>query len=130
MFILQALISFCAGIVFPLLWSMYADTADYTQWKTGRRATGLVFSASSMSQKLGWTLGGALTLWLLAIYGFKANMDQESDTIGGIINLMSFIPAFAALLSGFFMIFYKLSDSKMERIIADLKKKRLEDSLE
>ncbi len=129
-FTLQALISFCAGIVFPLLWSMYADTADYTQWKTGRRATGLVFSASSMSQKLGWTLGGAITLWLLALYGFEANMQQTPETIGGIISLVSIIPGIAALLSGFFMIFYKLSDKKMEIIIADLKLKRLEDNLD
>ncbi|HQN94126.1 MAG TPA: MFS transporter, partial [Prolixibacteraceae bacterium] len=53
-YVLQSVTSFCAGVIFPLLWSMYADTADYSEWKTGRRATGLVFSASSMSQKLGW----------------------------------------------------------------------------
>ena len=39
----QVLISFCAGIVSPLMWSMYADIADYSEWKTGRRATGLIF---------------------------------------------------------------------------------------
>ena len=48
--IMQVLISFCAGIVSPLMWSMYADIADYSEWKTGRRATGLIFSSSSMSQ--------------------------------------------------------------------------------
>jgi glycoside/pentoside/hexuronide:cation symporter, GPH family len=69
-YVLQALTSFCAGIIFPLLWSMYADTADYSEWKTGRRATGLVFSASSMSQKLGWTVVGSITLWLLGFFGF------------------------------------------------------------
>ena len=55
----QVLISICAGSIFPLIWSMYADSADYSEWKLGRRATGLIFSASSMSQKLGWTLGVA-----------------------------------------------------------------------
>ena len=54
-FTFQFLISICAGCIFPLLWSMYADIADYSEWKTGRRATGLIFSSSSMSQKLGWT---------------------------------------------------------------------------
>ena len=48
-FIFQALISVCAGSVFPLLWSMYADCADYSELKTGNRATGLIFSSSSMS---------------------------------------------------------------------------------
>ena len=41
---LQVLISICAGIISPLLWSMYADISDYSEWKTGRRATGLIFS--------------------------------------------------------------------------------------
>lgn len=129
-YLLQALISFCAGIIFPLLWSMYADIADYSQWKTGRRATGLIFSASSMSQKLGWTLGGSLTLWLLAFYGFEANVDQTPDTIGGIISLMSFIPAGAALLSGLFMILYNLTDEKMEEVIAELEIRRNNDENE
>ena len=78
-YVLQSVTSFCAGIIFPLLWSMYADTADYSEWKTGRRATGLVFSASSMSQKLGWTLGGSITLWLLGFYGFQANVEQTQN---------------------------------------------------
>jgi GPH family glycoside/pentoside/hexuronide:cation symporter len=123
-YILQALISFCAGIIFPLMWSMYADAADYSQYRTGRRATGLVFSASSMSQKLGWTLGGSVTLWLLAFFGFEANVDQSPDTIEGIKYMMSFIPGVAALISGAIMIFYKLSDNKMEEIIAELEKRR------
>jgi glycoside/pentoside/hexuronide:cation symporter, GPH family len=45
-----------------LLWAMYADTADYAEWKKGRRATGLIFSASTMSQKFGWAFGAFLAL--------------------------------------------------------------------
>ncbi len=119
-FALQAIISFCAGIIFPLLWSMYADAADYSQWKTGRRATGLVFSASSMSQKLGWTFGGSITLWLLSIYGFQANVEQTSEAIEGIKYMMSFVPGVAALVSGLVMVFYGLSDAKMNEINKEL----------
>jgi GPH family glycoside/pentoside/hexuronide:cation symporter len=103
---------------------MYADAADYSQYKTGRRATGLVFSASSMSQKLGWTLGGSITMWLLALFGFQANVNQTPETIEGIKYMMSFIPGIAALISGAVMIFYKLSDSKMDEIIAELERRR------
>ncbi|MRT92050.1 MFS transporter [Ancylomarina sp. 16SWW S1-10-2] len=123
-YLLQALISFCAGIIFPLLWSMYADAADYSEWKSGRRATGLVFSASSMSQKLGWTIGGSITLWLLALYGFEANADQSPETIKGIKYMMSFVPGVAALISGLVIMFYRLSDKKMLGIIADLEERR------
>lgn len=123
-FALQALISFCAGIIFPLLWSMYADTADYSEWKTGRRATGLVFSASSMSQKLGWTIGGAITMWLLAIFGFESNVSQSPETIKGIKYMMSYVPAISALISGMFMFFYKLDDTKIKNIMLELNQRR------
>ncbi len=123
-YILQALVSFCAGIIFPLLWSMYADTADYSEWKTGRRATGLVFSASSMTQKLGWTLGGSITLWLLAFYGFKANVEQAPETINGIKVMLSIIPGIAALISGLFMYAYQLSDKHVKQICEELEVRR------
>ncbi len=127
---LQAIISFCAGIIFPLLWSMYADATDYSEWKTGRRATGLVFSASSMSQKLGWTIGGSITLWLLAFYGFKANVEQSPETIRGIKYMMSFVPAIGALISGLAMFFYKLDEKTMEGIMSDLNTRRSSDTKE
>ncbi len=123
-YVLQAMTSFCAGIIFPLLWSMYADTADYSEWKTGRRATGLVFSASSMSQKLGWTLGGSLTLWLLGIFGFQANVEQSPETITGIKYMLSIIPAIGALVSGIFMYFYKLDEKTLKIIEIELEQRR------
>jgi glycoside/pentoside/hexuronide:cation symporter, GPH family len=123
-YLLQAIISFCAGIIFPLLWSMYADTADYSEWKTGRRATGLIFSASSMSQKLGWTLGGSLTLWMLGFYGFVANVDQPAETIQGLKYMLSIFPAIAALLSGVFIYFYKLTDKRVLEIEKELESRR------
>ena len=126
MFSFQFLISVCAGSIFPLLWSMYADIADYSEWKTGRRATGLIFSSSSMSQKLGWTLGGALTGWLLAFYGFQANVDQSAEAQTGIKMMLSFLPAIGALLSAIFIFFYQLSDSYMAKISQELTDRRAE----
>ena len=123
-FVFQFLISICAGIIFPLLWSMYADIADYSEWKTGRRATGLVFSSSSMSQKMGWTLGGALTGWILAFYGFEANMEQTEAAKTGIRMMMSILPAIGAFLSAAILIFYKLDDTFMQKINQELTKRR------
>ncbi|GEM65122.1 MFS transporter [Sphingobacterium faecium NBRC 15299] len=123
-FILQCLISICAGAIFPLLWSMYGDIADYSEWKTGRRATGLIFSSSSMSQKLGWTMGGALTGWILAIYGFEANAIQTDSAKNGIRLMMSIIPAIGALISVIFIYFYSLTDAKMYAISEELEKRR------
>jgi GPH family glycoside/pentoside/hexuronide:cation symporter len=122
--VLQVLISICAGSIFPLLWSMYADIADYSEWKTGRRATGLIFSSSSMSQKFGWALGGALAGWLLGFYGFKANVEQTEIAQHGIRLMVSFLPAIGTILSVIFISMYPLSETKLAKITGELEKKR------
>jgi len=118
--LLQFGISMCAGSIFPLLWSMYADIADFSEWKTGRRATGLIFSSSSMSQKIGWTIGGALTGWLLAFYGFEANVAQTTETQNGIRLMMSVLPAIGAMFSLLFISFYPLTKAKLTEITNNL----------
>lgn len=123
-FIFQFLISICAGIIFPLLWSMYADIADYSEWKNGRRATGLIFSSSSMSQKFGWTIGGALTGWLLGAFGFKANEVQADAAQNGILLMLSFLPAIGSVLSVIFIAMYPLSEERIATISAELEQRR------
>ena len=123
-FVFQILISICAGSIFPLLWSMYADCADYSELRTGNRATGLIFSSSSMSQKFGWAFGSAITGGMLAQFGFKANAVQSAETIQGIKMFLSILPAVGALLSLVFIYFYPLSESKMKKITAELQEKR------
>lgn len=123
--LLQSLISMCAGSIFPLLWSMYADITDYSEWKTGRRATGLIFSSSSMSQKFGWTLGGALTGWLLGYYGFQANAIQSADVQTGIKLMLSIFPAIGTILSVVFISLYPLNENTMGKISKDLNEKRI-----
>lgn len=122
--IMQVLISFCAGIVSPLMWSMYADIADYSEWKTGRRATGLIFSSSSMSQKLGWTIGGSMTGWLLFYFGFEANVPQTESSLQGIMLMMSLLPACATFISMLFILKYPLTEKKMNEIVKSLMQKR------
>jgi GPH family glycoside/pentoside/hexuronide:cation symporter len=103
---------------------MYADAADYSEWKTGRRATGLVFSASSMSQKFGWTLGGALAGWLLGYYGFHANAVQSGATQTGIRMMVSVYPAIGALASALFMLVYPLKENVLNTIDNELAARR------
>ena len=128
-FIFQILISICAGSVFPLLWSMYADCTDYTELKTGNRATGLIFSSSSMSQKFGWAIGSALTGWLLAYFGFRANEVQNAEAIQGIKMFMSFLPAVGTVLSVLFISIYPLSEKKMVEISHTLNARREQEAL-
>ncbi|MER2490553.1 MFS transporter [Catenovulum sediminis] len=123
---LQVVISACAGIIFPLLWSMYADIADYSEYTTGRRTTGLIFSSSSFAQKMGWTLGGALTGWTLAYFGYVANVEQTDVAKEGLRYMVSFLPAIGAMISALFMIFYRLTDDYMQQVNQELYARRAE----
>lgn len=116
MMALQVVISMCAGSIFPLLWSMYADIADFSELRTGRRATGLIFSSSSMSQKFGWTLGGSLAGWLLGYFGFEANAVQGEAVQHGIRAMMSLLPAAGTVLSVLFIAFYPLGEKRIGEI--------------
>jgi GPH family glycoside/pentoside/hexuronide:cation symporter len=124
MFSLNILVGISAGIIMPLIWAMYADIADFSEWKTGRRATGLIFSSSSMSQKMGGALGGAITLWILAAYGFQANLDQTAESLNGIKMTLSIYPAVGAFVSALFILGYQLGDQFMDGVTADLEQKR------
>ncbi len=125
MFVLQVLISFVFGPTAPLVFAMYTDAADYSEWKTGRRATGLVMSASTMAQKFGWTIGGALAGWLLAAFGFKANVEQAEGALTGIQLMMSLIPAAGSVLAAIFMLFYKLDEKFLGEVEEELKLRRV-----
>lgn len=120
---LNILLGISSGIVLPLGWSMYADIADYSEWKTGRRATGLVFSSGSMSQKFGWTIGGALSGWMLSAFGFEPNVEQTDTAILGIRLMISVIAGCGALMAFLFIRMYQLDESMMSRVKSELETK-------
>jgi GPH family glycoside/pentoside/hexuronide:cation symporter len=120
MYILQIAIGFTLGPKSPLVFSMYADTADFSEWKHGRRATAMVFSAAAFAQKLGGAIAGAMIGWLLASMGYIANQVQSHDSQTGIVLLMTIIPAGFAALSVFVVRFYSLSDDAVIDIQKDL----------
>jgi glycoside/pentoside/hexuronide:cation symporter, GPH family len=123
-FLLNILVSFFFGAVSVLQWAMYTDTADYGEWKMGRRATGLIMAASLFALKLGLTLGGAIVGWVLAYYGFVANQPQSPDALKGIVLLMSIYPAVIGVIGGLVMIFYPLTNKMMVNIEEDLTARR------
>jgi glycoside/pentoside/hexuronide:cation symporter, GPH family len=120
----HALISLLTAPTAPLVWAMYADTADYSEWKWGRRATGLIFSAASFAQKFGWAIGGGGAGWLLAYFGYVPNIAQTPRTITGILLMTSFIPALGAAVAIVALWFYNLDDRTVEIMGEDLKARR------
>lgn len=78
------------GIYSPLLWSMYADVADYATEKNGTSSTGLIFSSGTMAQKFGSAISGALVALLLGAAGLLSSQDPVTgETVVTITNLES-----------------------------------------
>jgi len=77
----------------PLIWAMFADVADYAEWTTGRRITGIVFATILFALKAGLSLGGAIAGWLLSGYGYVANAQQTAHALLGIRLSASVYPA-------------------------------------
>jgi GPH family glycoside/pentoside/hexuronide:cation symporter len=120
MFLFQALCNFAVGPAMAMMWSMYADTADYSEWKTGRRATGLIYSSANFSQKFGWSIGGAIAGYLLAYFGFVANAPVTPETEKGVRILFSFMPAIWSIMAVIALFFYKLDEKKVIEINNEL----------
>lgn len=108
----------------PLLWTMIADAADYGEWKSGRRATGLYFSAAVFAQKAGWGIGAAIAGWILSISNFMPNVEQTSEAITGIKLLVSVIPGILYMSCAIFMIFYNIDKKTTDLMKKDLEAKR------
>ena len=111
---LVILTSIGVGFYSPLLWSMYADVADYATEKNGTSSTGLIFSSGTMAQKFGSAISGSLVAILLGIAGFISGSDPATgETIITITDqeavkemiwlLFSIIPAFIVLIMMFLL---------------------------
>jgi GPH family glycoside/pentoside/hexuronide:cation symporter len=127
-FSMNILIGLVLGPKSPLAFSMYADTADYTEWKTGRRATAMTFAAANFSQKLGGALASFVIGAVLTALGYVANVAQTDASQFGIILVISVIPGIIALLAAFVMRFYTLDNKMLEKVHTQLNERKLKES--
>jgi GPH family glycoside/pentoside/hexuronide:cation symporter len=112
----------------PLLWTMLGDTADYSEWKTKRRATGLTFSAATFAQKAGWGIGGALAGWLLAAFKFEANVEQTETAITGIKLMISVFPGILYMSCAILLYFYNIDHKTSAIMQEELEARRIEEN--
>jgi GPH family glycoside/pentoside/hexuronide:cation symporter len=124
MYGLQIAIGLCLGPKSPLTFSMYADCADYNEYKTGRRATAMTFAAATFSQKLGGALASFVIASVLAGLGYVANQAQSGASQTGIVLLVSVVPGALALLAAVIMCFYNLTDARLADIQAALAERK------
>jgi len=120
------IISEFASAMFPtLFFVMLGDSADFSEWKNGRRATGLIYSAGSFATKFGGGIAGAIIGLILGAYNYNGqDISTIQEAFPGMIMLMSWVPSVVTIIAAGIMLFYPLTSKKMSKITADLEKRR------
>lgn len=119
---LQVVFSIAMGVISPLIWSMYADVANYSELVNKTASTGLIFSSASMAQKFGSAFGGAAVMWILAAFNYDTapGAIQTEAALNGIWYMMSLLPAAFAALAIVIMAFYPLTTKRINEIESQL----------
>jgi len=122
----QVLHGFFYGISTPILWTMIADVADFSEWKNNRRATAIIFSAMMVGLKAGLSVGSSLVSWILGKYNYVATSTtgQSGRAITGTKMLISIYPAIPFLFAVALLFFYEIDRKKEVQIESDLKQRR------
>lgn len=116
---------FGAAIFPTLFFAMLGDAADYSEFKNGRRATGLIYSAGSFSTKFGGGIAGAIIGMVLAAFHYNGQDTMAiQGAIPGIVMLMSWIPTIIAFIAAAIMALYPLNQKKMDEITIELNNRR------
>jgi len=116
------IISEFGAAIFPtLFFVMLGDAADYSEYKNGRRATGLVYSAGSFATKFGGGIAGAIIGLVLTAFHYNGQNELSiQGAVPGILMLMSWIPTVIAFIAALVMFFYPLNQKKMDEITHEL----------
>jgi Na+/melibiose symporter-like transporter len=112
------------GPTIPLLWVMIADVADYSEWKTSRRATGFMYAGILFALKAGLSLGGALSAWVIDAYGYVPNVAQTERALLGIRLGASVYPAIALAIVIVCLAIYPIGKKLNLRIQDELTERR------
>jgi Na+/melibiose symporter-like transporter len=123
-YVLEYVRALCYAPTIPLLWAMFADVVDYSEWKTGRRATGVVYSAIVFALKAGLSLGGAVAGWLLSGYGYQPNVEQTAHALQGIRLTVSVYSSIFFVICAACLISYKIRKQLNIQIQDELKERR------
>ncbi|MBM7654953.1 GPH family glycoside/pentoside/hexuronide:cation symporter [Neobacillus cucumis] len=106
----------CGGFV----WALIPETIDFGEYKTGKRASGVVYALVNFFFKFGMAIGGIVPGILLSNFGYIANHAQTPAALHGILLTLSVIPAVFVAIELFAIYFYNLDEKEHKRVLAEL----------
>jgi GPH family glycoside/pentoside/hexuronide:cation symporter len=113
LFFVQIGLQLSIGPTIPILWAMMASVADFSELRTGRRATAMTFAATMFAFKIGQSVGLWTTGKLLDHFGYVPNVAQSPETLHAIVLMFGMIPAIIYVLGLVVLMFYGI-DRRLE----------------
>ena len=84
MIAITAFVAIAYAPTIPLTWAIFADVADYSEWKVGHRFTGMVFATIGFALKSGLALGSASFLWIMVgLFHYDTKLPDAPEAIHG-----------------------------------------------
>jgi Na+/melibiose symporter-like transporter len=109
----------------PLIWAIYADVADYSEWQTGRRFTGIVFATIGFSLKAGLAVGSASFLWIMALlYGYETKAPAAAKAIAGYRACSGIVVGLLFAACTVLLICYQLGRDRTVKMAGELEERR------
>jgi glycoside/pentoside/hexuronide:cation symporter, GPH family len=122
---LQVLLQLVFGPTIPILWSMMADVADFSEWTSRRRSTGLAFASIIFGLKLGLGVGAWFNGQLLERLQYSATAAVSTSSLLAIRLMISVLPAAVLMIAVTVLAGYRLDDVLMKQIEDDLHARRV-----
>ena len=122
---LTILIAICYAPTIPLIWAIYADVADYSEWKTGRRFTGIVFATIGFALKSGLALGSSSFLWIMAgFFHYNTKLPDAPDAVHGFRVCSGIVVGLLFAVCTVLLISYKLNKRLTIQMADELAERR------
>lgn len=126
-YIFLALLFFSgAGQTFLILevWALVMDVMDYHEYLSGRREEGTSYAVFSFTRKLGQTIAGAGSSYILSIIGYdvaKAGFGQSAEVVDKMYSISTLIPAILLVIIFLILTFgYNLTKNKVAELHENL----------
>jgi glycoside/pentoside/hexuronide:cation symporter, GPH family len=122
---LTALIAIAYAPTIPLIWAIYADVADYSEWKIGRRFTGMVFATIGFALKAGLALGSASFLWIMAgFFNYNTKLPGASEAVHGYRICSGIVVGLLFAICTVLLSFYKINKRMTLQMADELAERR------
>jgi Na+/melibiose symporter-like transporter len=125
MLLLTIVIAICYAPTIPLVWAIFADVADYSEWTIGRRFTGMVFATIGFALKSGLALGSASFLWIMAgFFHYDTQLPSTPDAIAGYRFTSGIIVGLLFAICTVLLAIYQLNRATTIRMAEELAQRR------